>query len=356
MEIIAMDSHKHYSLVNVQTTGGQLLTERRIEHQRGQIRAFLSHYAPGTPVAVETIGSWYWIVDEIEAAGMIPRLVHARKAKLMLGSINKTDKLDVRGLNKLQRIGTLPTVWIPPASIRDQRELPRTRMVFGTARTRLKNRLHSVLDKYGLQDQFGGISDLFGKKGRAILQEVLGQLPPETLYTTQRLLERLDQLEQTIKQIEKRMATIFTPTPPMTLLKSLPGVGDILSVVLGLEIGDIRRFQGASGLASYAGTVPRVHSSGGKTYYGRTRPDVNHYLKWAYAEAGNSVALNHKRFPYRHVSQLYQRLKTRRGHAKAIGAVSRHLAEATYWMLTKDEPYQERGLKEVQGAVSAMLS
>jgi transposase len=287
---------------------------------------------------------------------MIPRLVHARKAKLMLGSINKTDKLDVRGLNKLQRIGTLPTVWIPPASIRDQRELPRTRMVFGTARTRLKNRLHSVLDKYGLQDQFGGISDLFGKKGRAILQEVLGQLPPETLYTTQRLLERLDQLEQTIKQIEKRMATIFTPTPPMTLLKSLPGVGDILSVVLGLEIGDIRRFQGASGLASYAGTVPRVHSSGGKTYYGRTRPDVNHYLKWAYAEAGNSVALNHKRFPYRHVSQLYQRLKTRRGHAKAIGAVSRHLAEATYWMLTKDEPYQERGLKEVQGAVSAMLS
>ena len=170
------------------------------------------------------------------------------------------------------------------------------------------------------------------------------------------MLKRLDRLDQTVKQIEKRMAKIFTLTPEMTLLKSLPGVCNILSVVIGLQVGDIGRFKGASGLASYAGTVPRVHSSGGKTHYGRTRPDVNHYLKWAYAEAGNSVALNHKRFPYRHVSQLYSRLKTRRGHAKAIGAVSRHLAEATYWMLTKHEPYQERGLQEVQGAVSATLS
>jgi len=54
-------------------------------------------------VAVETIGNWYWIVDEIERAEMLPKLVHARKAKLMLGSINKTDKLDARGLNLLQR-------------------------------------------------------------------------------------------------------------------------------------------------------------------------------------------------------------------------------------------------------------
>jgi hypothetical protein len=78
---------------------------------------------------VETIGNWYWIVDEIEAAGCLPKLVHARKAKLMMGAINKTDKLDVRGLNQLQRNGTLPTVWIPPGEMRDQRDLPRTRMV-----------------------------------------------------------------------------------------------------------------------------------------------------------------------------------------------------------------------------------
>jgi transposase len=86
-------------------------------------------------------------VDEIEAAGQVPQLVHARKAKLMLGMVNKTDTLDARGLNRLQRTGTLPTVWIPPGALRDQRDLPRTRMVLTRERTRLKNRIHATLAK-----------------------------------------------------------------------------------------------------------------------------------------------------------------------------------------------------------------
>jgi len=346
MDMIAMDCHKRYSLANVQTADGRRLCEQRIEHRRGNIQAFLAAYPPGTPVAVETIGNWYWIVDEIEAAGMVPRLVHARKAKLMLGSINKTDKLDVRGLNTLQRVGTLPTVWIPPAAIRDRRELPRTRMVLGASRTRLKNRLHAILDKYGLQDQFEGISDIFGRKGRKVLQKAVTELPTHTAYTAGVLLEQLDQIQAAIHQLEQQMAEVFAPTPEMKLLTSLPGVAQILSVVIALEIGDIRRFPWANRLASYAGTVPRVHASGGKTRYGRTRPDVNHYLKWAYAEAGNSVAVNRRRFPDRHVSQLYTRVRQRRDHATAVGAVARHLAEATYWMLTKNESYQDPGFKQ----------
>jgi transposase len=130
-------------------------------------------------------------------------------------------------------------------------------------------------------------------------------------------------------------------------LDTLPGVGLILGVVLMLEIGDIQRFRCAERLASYAGTVPRGHASGGKTYYGRTRPDVNHYLKWAYTEAANAVAVHRESLAQRHVSQLYSRIRSRRGHASAIGAVARHLAEATYWMLTKKESYRERGITEV---------
>ena len=347
MDMIALDSHKHYSIARVQTPRGRCLAEGRIEHRRGNIRQFLQGYRPGCPVAVETVGNWYWIVGEIEQAGMVPCLVHARKAKLMLGAINKTDKLDVRGLNLLQQTGTLPTVWIPPAPVRDQRELPRTRMVFAAWRTGLKNRIHSVLDKYGLQDQFTGISDIFGKGVRPTLLGAVAQLPPQTAYTAGLLLEQLQQVEQTLAQLETRMREIFAPTPAMQLLDSLPGVALILSVVMGLEIGEVGRFKGAARLASYAGTVPRVHASGGKVRYGRTRSDVNHYLKWAYAEAGNSVALNHKRCPYRHVSQLYRRVRARRGHATAVGAVARHLAEASYWMLSRNEPYRERALKSV---------
>jgi len=65
--------------------------------------------------------------------------------------VNKTDKLDARGLNKLQRAGTLPEVWIPPGELRDVRELPRTRMVLVRERTKLKQRIHATLAKYGIQ-------------------------------------------------------------------------------------------------------------------------------------------------------------------------------------------------------------
>jgi hypothetical protein len=64
--------------------------EARINHRRGAIAEFLIALKPGTSVAVETIGNWYWIVDGIEAAGMVPQLVHARRATMMLPSVNKT--------------------------------------------------------------------------------------------------------------------------------------------------------------------------------------------------------------------------------------------------------------------------
>jgi len=50
----------------------------------------------------------------IEEAGMTPKLVHARRAKMMLALVNTTGRLDARGMNLLQRCRTLPTVWIPP--------------------------------------------------------------------------------------------------------------------------------------------------------------------------------------------------------------------------------------------------
>lgn len=75
--------------------------------------------------------------------------------------------------------------------------------------------------------------------------------------------------------------------------------------------------------------------------YGRTRPDVNRYLKWAFVEAANSVAVNHTRSSGRHVSRLYVRLRERKGHGKAIGVVARHLAEAAFHVLSRQQPYRD---------------
>lgn len=341
MEIIAMDSHKRYTQICVQSQNGQILCEKRIEHKKGNILEFLAGQKENTCVAVETIGNWYWIVDEIEQAGMQAKLVHAHKAKLMMGAINKTDKLDARGINKLQRAGTLPTVWIPDADIRDKRELPRTRMVLANNRTKLKNRIHSVIDKYGLHTDFDGISDIFGVKGTEQMKETIKKLPAETRYTVKCLLRELDAVQEEIDKIEKRMAKVFAQTEQVKRLMTLPGIGFILAVTIFNEIGEVSRFASPEKLAGYSGMVPRVHSSGGHTRYGKLRSDVNHYLKWAYSEAGNCVAINRKRLPDRHVSKLYNRIREKKGHAKAVGAVGRHLAEASYWVLTRNEDYKQ---------------
>ena len=123
--------------------------------------------------------------------------------------VNKTDKLDARGLNKLQRIGTLPEVWIPPGKLRDRRELTRTRMVLAAQRTQFKNRIHSTLDKYGLKVE---VSDLFGKKGRALLARRLPELPPHTRQVTEIMLSQIDLLEERIGAIEERMREVLLPT------------------------------------------------------------------------------------------------------------------------------------------------
>ena len=134
--------------------------------------------------------------------------------------MNKTDKLDARGLNKLQRIGTLPEVWIPPGKLRDKRELTRTRMVLVAQRTQFKNRVHSTLDKYGLKVE---VSDLFGKKGRALLARRLPELPPHTRQVTEIMLSQIDLLEERIGAIEERMREVLLPTREVELLQTLPG-------------------------------------------------------------------------------------------------------------------------------------
>jgi len=338
--MIAFDAHKRYTLSLVEDREGRVLTEARIPHCRGMIKHFLRKFTPGSTVAVETIGNWYWIVDEIEEAGMKPALVHARKAKLMMGSYNKTDRLDAHGLNLLQRNGTLPEVWIPPADLRDKRDLGRTRMVFTNMRTKIKNRVHSVLAKYALHD-FEDVSDIFGKRNQERLNQHINELPPQTKFTSQCLLNELASVQSKIDAIEKQMNEVYETTPEIELLMTIPGVGFLLAVVIANELGDVNRFAGPASLAVYAGTTPRVHSSGDKVRYGPLRPDVNHYLQWAYAEAANSICVNRKRRPGRHVNRLYTRIRSRRGHSKAIGAVMRHLAEATYYVLKKMEPYRE---------------
>lgn len=342
---IGDDAHKKYSLFTVLDETGKFVLTKRVEHEREKYRAFLRSLPACSPIAVETIGYWYWMIEEMEQAGHTPLLTHARKAKLMNGQINKTDKLDAEGLAKLLKNGVLPTVWIPPGELRDQRELPRMRLVFVSMRTKLKNRIHATFAKYGIT--FDGVSDIFVGKGRKLLEKSLDGLPNETRLSVQEELQLLDQVEQSIKQAEKRIVEVIKQDQAMQLLKTMPGVGPILAITIALEMGDADRFRDSEKFASYAGKVPRVISSGGKTYYGRVKPDVNRYLKWAFTEAANAIVLQQHRLGDCHVTRLYHRVYKNKGHARAITAVGRHLAEAAYLMMKNNEPYREPKVKQL---------
>jgi transposase len=137
-------------------------------------------------------------------------------------------------------------------------------------------------------------------------------------------------------------------TPSIQLLETLPGIGDILAIVIDREIASIDRFDTPGQLASYAGVVPTVHASGGKTRFGHMRKPSNQYLKWACIEAAN-VVVRYRHLPAwktKYVSQIYDQVSRRKGHAVAVGAVARHLAEAAFWILKRQQPYRPPAVRQ----------
>ena len=154
-------------------------------------------------------------------------------------------------------------------------------------------------------------------------------------------LDALEVLSQRLDHGEQRLHAAFHRAPAVDLRMPWPGVGFLLAVVMAGERGDVRRCEGPDPLASYAGTTPRVHASGGKTRYGPLRPDVNRYLKWAFVEAANASCRVRRGHPPRHGRRLDERLSPPQGPQTAMGAVARHVAEAADWLLSTGAPYRE---------------
>jgi transposase len=337
-QFIGCDAHKKFSVFVAVNEKGQAGEALRVAHDRQLYREFLARLPAHSAIAVEASGSYSWLVDEMERSGHHPRLCNPLEAKRRMGLTNKTDKLDARGLAILLRNGTLPEVWIPPGELRDQRELLRLRIFLVRLRTRVKNRIHGTLARHNVQVPG---ADLFGVEARLQLGKRLPELPVHSREAVEQELTTLDFLETQIDSAERRLEAIMKVSAEADLLKTLPCVGKILSMVLMLEIGRVDRFPTAAHLASYVGLVPRVHSSGGHTRMGQVCGNVNRTLKWAFVETGNLIVINQRWLAGTHVVRLYQRIKRAKNHQKAVVAMARHLAEAAWWVLTKQEVYRE---------------
>lgn len=196
------------------------------------------------------------------------------------------------------RNGTLPEVWIASPAIRDLRGLVRSRLAIRRHQTAFKNRIHGLLNQYGLkewveQEEQVDIRDWFSVKACEQLMKAIEILPSASREAIRQEYLLVRDLESRIKSLELAIKARVGSLGWIRLLQTLPGVGLILGATIWLEIGNVQRFASAQRLAAYAGLVPSVQSSGGKSWRGPTPKACNSYLKWAFVEAANVVAARH---------------------------------------------------------------
>ena len=154
------------------------------------------------------------------------------------------------------------------------------------------------------------------------------------------ILNHLDFLDEQIEQLSGAIGEQIAPfEKAVELLCTIPGVQRRTAECIIAEIGvDMSVLPDAKQLASWAGQCPGNDQSAGKRRSGRTRKGSN-WLDWALEEA----ALAATRSKHTYLAAQYARLRPRRGHKKALGAVKHSIIVACWHMLTTGELYNDLG-------------
>lgn len=147
-------------------------------------------------------------------------------------------------------------------------------------------------------------------------------------------LRLLDAINREIKVLEEKIRQMVKKDERAIRLKSVPGIGDILSYLILYEIGDIKRFSSYKKLASYAGIVPSTHKSGNTYYNGRITKVGNKYLRWAFIESAQGAVVSDKR-----LKMIYKAMVKAKGKSKAKIAIAHKLLKAVYYILREGKEY-----------------
>jgi transposase len=340
MNYVGIDYHKRYSVVCIVDAEGEILAEERIEHAFPEcFEGLIGAFGP-CEAAFESTMNWGWLHELLEDIEEIERIVMANPlhVRLIAAAQVKTDKIDARKLAHLLRAGLLPSSHIPDRSTRLRKEVLRQRTFLVRERTKLRNRVHRLL---GRQHDLAmpQVSDLFGKKGRAALDQLELQTPEDLLLAQQ--LALLDTVGNQIRELDRRIAQDGEQDPEVALLATLPGVGPILGNVIGTEIDGVERFSGSERLCAYAGLIPTTSSSGDKTYHGRLVPGCNKWLRWAFVEAA-WVAVGCS--PYFGGYYRHHRARGKKANT-AIMMTARRMCQISYRMLKQRRGYEPRPWK-----------
>lgn len=166
---------------------------------------------------------------------------------------------------------------------------------------------------------------------------------PEQAVKLRQCLSHIDELEAHRKEIEQEISQPFSAV--LDLLYTLPGLGKnpMTAIAILSEIGpDMSVFLSSKPLVSWAGCCPRNNQSNSKVK-SRRISTAGSYLKPILVQVANALIKSKKHPEFK---ERYHRIKSHRGHKKAVIAVCKMLLTAIWNMLSKLEPYNPSGFLE----------
>ena len=145
----------------------------------------------------------------------------------------------------------------------------------------------------------------------------------------------IDLLDERVAPLERELRQAAVDSERVVLLKTIPGVGDLLGLTLASEIGDVARFATPRKLIGYAGLAPRVHQSGERSRTGALSKAGSRTLRWAAVEAAHAAWR-----PTNPWHELYAGIAQRAGKNPAKSAVARKILIACWHILNRHQPFK----------------
>jgi transposase len=247
--------------------------------------------------------------------------------KAIHGGKAKNDRIDAKKIAVLLRGGMLPQAYVYPAEMRATRDLLRRRMHLMRKRAELLTHIHNTNSQYNRPE--------IGKKiaYKANRTGVAERFPEPAVQKSIAVdLALIDHYDRLLRDME--LAVVKTAKQhdanTLYLLRTVPGIGEILSLVLLYEIHDIQRFPRVQEFVSYCRLVKCAKASAGKRYGTSGTKIGNAYLTWAFSEA---AVLFLRANP---AGQKYlARLEKKHSKGEALTVLAHKLARAVYYMLQR---------------------
>ena len=292
-------------------------------------------------VVMESTGSvWTNLYNHLDDAHIPVVLANPLKTKAIASARIKSDEIDARILAHLLRTDLIPESYVPTKEIREVRALIRHRTSIVKIRTMVKNKVHAIVDRNGVEhDEL--FSDLFGKAGMQWLRTI--RLPSLDRLMLDNHLDHLESLKKQIHAVDQEIHAKASRDEDVRLLLSMTGVDIFTALLIRSEIGNISRFPEYKKLISWAGLAPSLHQSGSIEYHGSITKQGSKMLRWVMVEAAR-VAVNHDE----KMRAFYARVKYRRGDQKAIVATASKMLKIIWFMLARREPYLSRNQRRYE--------